>query len=554
MLNLPESLRALLSTDFYTGMPIIEKKFVSNTDGSVKYLFRLNDGSVIESVLLSYRHGITACISSQVGCRMGCGFCASTTGGLIRHLSAGEMVSQVIAMQKDCKCRVSGVVVMGSGEPLDNFDNTMKFLELVSDRDGLNIGLRHITVSTCGLVPEILRLADSQMPVTLSVSLHAADDNTRKQLMPIAKKYKIKEVIDACKEYVRKTGRRVTFEYALISGVNDGPKNAERLAGLLSGVLCHVNIIPVNPVKGKPYRQPGRAQVKAFKDMLKARGINATVRRELGRDISGACGQLKAGYLEYCSEMNGGNGMKAGAATDPGRVRVTNQDYYYIKECDDFGLYIVADGMGGHNGGEVASRLSVGATAEYIIKWRNNDKYSQNKNQLIADAIDRANLEVFETASRDESLRGMGTTLSLALVEGNCLYIGHIGDSRIYLIRDRQIEKLTQDHSLVAELIKNGSISPEEGDNHPQKNIITRALGTAHAVRPDILNMSIQTGDALFLCTDGLTNMLGCGEIMDMYSRTEDPQVLCDELVKEANNRGGNDNITVIVAKVGWNS
>jgi 23S rRNA (adenine2503-C2)-methyltransferase len=298
MINLPVSLRSLLSADFYTGLPSIEKRYVSDTDGTVKYLFRLYDDSLIESVLLNYSHGKTACISSQVGCRMGCGFCASTTGGLVRHLSAGEMVAQVIAIQRDCSHRISNIVVMGSGEPLDNYHNTIKFISQVSNQKGLNIGLRHITISTCGPVPEILRLADSRLPVTLSVSLHASDDKTRKQLMPIAKKYKIEDVIDACREYIIKTGRRVTFEYALIDGINDGAENARRLAGLLSGMLCHVNIIPVNPVKGKPYRQPSRAQIYAFRDSLLASGITATVRRELGRDISGACGQLKAGYLE----------------------------------------------------------------------------------------------------------------------------------------------------------------------------------------------------------------------------------------------------------------
>lgn len=252
--------------------------------------------------------------------------------------------------------------------------------------------------------------------------------------------------------------------------------------------------------------------------------------------------------------MNGGKGMKTGAATDPGRVRVTNQDYYYIKECEGFGLFIVADGMGGHNGGEVASKLSVGVTAEYIINRWGSEEYSKNKKQLVSDAIDKANYEVFETASKKKELCGMGTTLSLALVEGNNLYIGHIGDSRIYLVRGQKIQKLTQDHSLVAELIKNGSISPEEGDNHPQKNIITRALGTAATVCPDILSIAVNKGDALLLCTDGLTNMLNCGEILDLYNSIEDPQTLCDILIREANYRGGNDNITVVVAKVGWNS
>lgn len=298
MSNIPADLRALVSQNFYNGIPGIVKKQVSKLDGTAKYLLKLTDGSLIETVLLIYDYGYTLCISSQVGCRMGCSFCASTRGGLIRDLSPGEMIGQILAVQKDANMRISNIVVMGSGEPLDNYDNLIKFLHLANRKEGLNIGLRHITISTCGLVPEIDRLAEEGLPVTLSVSLHAADDETRKNLMPIARKYKIEDIIDACRRYTSKTGRRVTFEYAMIRNVNDSDGDAGRLADLLKNMICHVNLIPVNPISENKYKQPTRERIDGFKDLLIQNGISATVRRELGRDIDGACGQLRAGYLE----------------------------------------------------------------------------------------------------------------------------------------------------------------------------------------------------------------------------------------------------------------
>jgi 23S rRNA (adenine2503-C2)-methyltransferase len=298
MRNLPGNLISRLAEDFVTGMPRIAKKQVSALDGTAKYLVEYDDGSMVECVYLVYRFGRTVCVSSQVGCRMGCSFCASTKGGLVRSLSGGEMLAQVLTVQKDVSERITNVVVMGSGEPMDNFENIVGFIRLLGMKEGLNIGLRHITVSTCGLVPEIKRLADLKLPITLSVSLHAADDETRLRLMPVARKYKIEEVLEGCRYYIQRTGRRVTFEYALVEGVNDRSGDAERLAGLLKGMLCNVNLIPVNPVEGTLMRQPDNRRVRTFKRILADRGINATVRREMGRDIAGACGQLKAGYMK----------------------------------------------------------------------------------------------------------------------------------------------------------------------------------------------------------------------------------------------------------------
>jgi len=271
----------------------MKKKLVSALDGTIKYLFELLDGNIIESVLMKYIHGYTACISSQVGCKMGCSFCASTIAGFRRNLSAGEMLEQILAIQRDSGVRVGNIVIMGIGEPFDNYDNVMKFLKLVHAPEGLNIGYRHITISTCGLVPEILRFAGENIQVNLAVSLHAPNDHIRSQIMPIGRKYSIDKIIEACKIYTEKTKRRVTFEYALIKGVNDTQENALELADRLKGMLCHVNLIPVNPVNGTGYSQSGRKRVDEFSRILLGKGIETTVRRELGSDINAACGQLR---------------------------------------------------------------------------------------------------------------------------------------------------------------------------------------------------------------------------------------------------------------------
>ena len=276
----------------------IRKKFVSSIDGTTKYLLELSDGNIIESVLMKYIHGYTACISSQIGCKMGCSFCASTIAGFRRDLTGGEMLEQILAIQRDSGVKVGNVVIMGIGEPFDNYDNMLKFLKLVHDPEGLNIGYRHITVSTCGLVPGILRFADENMQVNLAISLHAPNDQIRGRIMPVGRKYCIDKIIEACKIYTEKTKRRVTFEYALIEGVNDSPDNAAELASRLRGLLCHVNLIPVNSVQESGYRQSGRRHIDEFAALLTKRGIETTVRRELGSDINAACGQLRRSEME----------------------------------------------------------------------------------------------------------------------------------------------------------------------------------------------------------------------------------------------------------------
>ena len=298
MTNLSKNLRERLKCEATLCPVTMVDRLVSNIDGTRKYLFRMEDGSIIESVLMKYKHGNSVCISSQVGCRMGCRFCASTLLGLERDLTAAEMLGQVYAIQKESGERVSNVVIMGTGEPLDNYDAAVRFIRMISDDKGLNISQRNITLSTCGLVPEIYRLADEHLQMTLAISLHASNDEKRKSMMPIANKYSIDELLAACRNYFDKTGRRITFEYSLVAGVNDSKENAQELAGRLKGLNCHVNLIPVNPVRERSFVRSTREAVENFKINLEKCGINVTIRREMGSDIDGACGQLRKRYME----------------------------------------------------------------------------------------------------------------------------------------------------------------------------------------------------------------------------------------------------------------
>ncbi len=297
MTNLSASLREKLSMQAVLNYPVIEARYASKLDSTVKYLFRLSDGQLIESVLMEYEHGLSICVSSQAGCRMGCRFCASTLGGKVRDLLPSEILGQIIVAQKDAGKRVSNVVLMGIGEPLDNYDNVIRFLRLISAPEGLNIGCRHISLSTCGLVPAIYRLADEDLPITLSISLHAYDDEKRSEIMPVNRAYNIDRLLTACRDYFDQTGRRISFEYTLIAGENDSTDGAFELARLLKRYLekrpFHVNLIPVNPVKERGYSASGKKRVFAFCDALNNTGINATVRRTLGEDINAACGQLR---------------------------------------------------------------------------------------------------------------------------------------------------------------------------------------------------------------------------------------------------------------------
>lgn len=298
MTDLSKAIRDELKEKTYVSTLKIREKYVSELDGTVKYLFELPDGNCIESVVMRYHHGLTICISSQVGCRMGCRFCASTIGGLVRSLTAGEILNQVIFAEKDMGERISNIVLMGIGEPLDNMDNVITFLHNVNHERGLNIGYRHITLSTCGVVPQIYRLADEKLPITLTISLHAPNDEIRDAIMPVNHKYKTAELLKACKYYAETTGRRISFEYSLIHGVNDSLENAAELAKIVKPLRGHVNLIPVNKVEEREFTKGSKEEIRAFCAHLTELGINATVRRELGADISASCGQLRKKVLK----------------------------------------------------------------------------------------------------------------------------------------------------------------------------------------------------------------------------------------------------------------
>ena len=298
MTNLSKSLREKLEAQYEIPTVSMLERQISKQDGTNKFLFRLQDGHVVESVLMKYKHGNSVCISSQVGCRMGCRFCASTIGGLERNLRPSEMLGQIYQIQKISGERVSNVVVMGTGEPMDNYDNFVKFIHILTDEHGLNISQRNITVSTCGIVPNMKRLAEENLQITLALSLHGSNQEKRQTLMPIANKYELSEVLEACDYYFEKTGRRITFEYSLVHGVNDTGEDAKELIGILKTRNCHLNLIPVNPIKERNFEKPSKKSAENFKNKLEKSGINVTIRREMGADIDGSCGQLRRRYVE----------------------------------------------------------------------------------------------------------------------------------------------------------------------------------------------------------------------------------------------------------------
>ena len=298
MTNISDKLKKVLKENtLYTCLEPVRVQ-ESQIDGTKEYLFRLYDGNLIESVFMRYHHGNSVCISSQVGCKMGCRFCASTLNGCVRNLEPSEMLDQIYRIQSLTGERVSNIVIMGSGEPMDNYDNVVKFLGLINSDKGLNISQRNITVSTCGLVPRIKQLAELKLQITLAISLHAPNDELRKTMMPIAYTYSIEQIMDACRYYLSQTARRISFEYSLVKGVNDSPECARQLIKLVHGMNCHINLIPVNPIKERDYEQSEKNSIHNFKEILEKAGVNVTIRREMGRDIDGACGQLRQNHIE----------------------------------------------------------------------------------------------------------------------------------------------------------------------------------------------------------------------------------------------------------------
>lgn len=295
MTNISKELRSKLSDNYIICNCAIEKKLVSEYDSTVKYLFRLNDGEFVESVLMKYKYGYTVCVSTQVGCKMGCSFCASTIGGFCRNLKPSEILGQIYAAQRDNNVRVSHVVLMGMGEPMNNFDNVMRFLELLTNKDGLNLSMRHISLSTCGVVDGIYKLLEKNLQLTLSISLHAPNDEIRSRIMPVNKKWNVNQLLTACRDYINKTNRRISFEYAMIDGVNDTDECAKELAKRLKGMICHVNLIPANEVRENDYKRSSAQRLEKFSAILQSYGIPTTVRRTLGADINASCGQLRRG-------------------------------------------------------------------------------------------------------------------------------------------------------------------------------------------------------------------------------------------------------------------
>ncbi|WIF95183.1 23S rRNA (adenine(2503)-C(2))-methyltransferase RlmN [Caminicella sporogenes] len=298
MTNISKKFRNKLKEVSYLKNMDILKVLKSKNDGNRKYLFLLKDGNVIESVLMRYKYGNSVCVSTQVGCKMGCSFCASTIDGMVRNLTAGEIIGQILSISKDIGEKISNVVLMGSGEPLDNYDEVLKFLEIINHPSGLNISMRNITLSTCGIVPKILDLAERKLQLTLAISLHAPNDEIRNKIMPINKVYNMDKLLKACKKYIKITNRRITFEYSLIKGVNDKIEHAFELSRRLKGMLCHVNLIPLNEIKERNYTTSNQDRVIEFQKILKEKGINATIRREIGSDIDAACGQLRKNYID----------------------------------------------------------------------------------------------------------------------------------------------------------------------------------------------------------------------------------------------------------------
>ncbi len=498
--NIPGKLKEKLKDYPIAALEMVDEQ-VSAIDGTRKYLFRLSDGNVIESVLMRYKHGNSVCISSQVGCKMGCRFCASTIGGWTRNLLPSEMLDQIYRIQSITGERVSNVVVMGTGEPMDNYDHIVRFVHLLSDENGLNISQRNITVSTCGIVPKIYELAKEKLQITLALSLHAPNDEKRQELMPIAQRYSMDEVLDACRNYFQETGRRITFEYSLVAGVNDSDEDARELSSRIHDINCHVNLIPVNPIKERSYRRSTHQAVENFKIKLEKCGINVTIRREMGSDIDGAC---TVGNLPN--------------------------------------LFAVADGMGGHNAGDYASSHAVRILVDEI---REDTDYNPVK--VIRHAIETANTEIIEQAQKDEKLRGMGTTMVVATIVGQYAYVANVGDSRLYVV-DKQLRQITRDHSLVQEMVRMGEITAEEARNHPDKNIITRALGAEKTVDVDFFDMRLEPGSTILMCSDGLSNMVEDKKMEEIILNSdEDITWKGNTLIQEANNNGGKDNIAIIL-------
>ena len=431
---------------------------------------------------------------------------------------------------------------MGSGEPLANYENTVKFLRLLRE---YGMSLRGVSLSTCGLTERMRALAQEDLPVTLCVSLHAPNDEIRRRIMPIARKYAMDDVIDACREFIARTGRRVIFEYALIENVNCSLACADELAARLRGLMCHVNLIPLNPVKERALRAPSLQEQNAFLHRLEQKKISVTRRRALGSEIEGACGQLRRARLSEEKEgltkkTGGAKPMKAYAITNTGRVRAMNEDAYYLPGPGEH-FAAVADGMGGHLAGEVASAMAIELFARRMRAARGLPE------DTLRDALECANMAIYHAAARDADKRGMGTTFTAVWMGEGEAYLAHVGDSRAYLLRDGRLLRVSRDHTLVEELVAHGHLTREQAKTYPHRNYITRALGVNATVQPDILRLDWLEGDVWLLCSDGLTNEVEEADIERVLKGAGEYGEKLSRIVRMALEHGGRDNITGVL-------
>ena len=488
MTDISRSLRERLTAEYTLVSPTVARRLQSQKDGTIKYLWRLMDGNCVESVLMRYHYGNTICISSEVGCRMGCAFCASTRGGLVRRLEPSEMLDQVLFSQLDSGLPISHIVLMGIGAPVDE---------------------------------------------------------VRSSIMPVNRRWPVQELLDACRRYFEKTGRRISFEYAMIRDVNDTPEMAKQLIRRLRGIAAHVNLIPLNDVAESPLKPSLPETVLRFQKTLEASGIPATVRRTLGSDINASCGQLRRNY--EAEKPKEGSGMDGSVGTE-GNVREENQDFYRMERLGpETLLAVVCDGMGGARAGNVASRLACEVFCGEVCRSLRDGMTEAEEQDVLCTAAKLANISVYEHAQLSEEFRGMGTTLVAALVRGLRVEIVNIGDSRAYHLGADGIRCVTVDHSLVELMVQRGELTHEQAKNHPSKNLITRAVGTEKQVAADVFSLTAEPGDCLLLCSDGLSNQMADQEILFEVVHGAQKADCCQRLLDIAKSRGAPDNVTSVL-------
>lgn len=547
MTNISKKDQAILKENFYITKIKIKAKQISK-DGTVKYLFELEDNSFIESVVMKYSYGFSICVSTQVGCKMNCDFCATGKAGFKRNLTPGEIISQIHMAQNDLNIKISNIVLMGMGEPLDNYNNVLKFIKVITSSEGMNFSPRRITISTCGLADKIYKLADENLGIRLSISLHSPFDEERSAIMPINKKYNIKDLLKACKYYIIKTNKRITFEYSLIKDKNENKAHAMALAKLIKPLICHVNLISINKVENSKYNKVSEDDINKFKQILEKQNIPTTIRRTLGNDIDASCGQL-SGKLKESSVKRSGWKLKISALSDIGKTRQTNQDFYNIEEIEkDLTWAAVCDGMGGVSGGNIASASAIKVMTESITNSINTSQEGEELKNALVKSVKAANEFIFSSSNNNPSLSGMGTTCVCAIISKNKAYLANVGDSRAYFISNDNIFQITKDHSIVQEMLDSGEITKDEAINHPRKNIITRALGVSEEVKIDCYELDINENDIIFLCTDGFSNYASNEDILKLVKENKF-EALAQSAINFANNAGGHDNITVVALR-----